>query len=398
MLKANNSTRRKAFAAACCVLALPVILSGCMPYKELKDESIVEGMGVDYGSNGYELTFQIYMPQSSGDISKSEKGGSSEVTILQSSGSSFFDAVRNATLQNGRKLYFSNVRAYVIGEDVCAKNFSRTLDFMKRNHEIRTTDHVFIAKGKASDILTYKKNDEIVSAVNIELMSEEYSQTSKTDNVQLIDIYKNIASGITDPVVSALSLKTNDSGEIIMEMSGTGVFHNKILAGYLDAKQTRGCLWITGKASGGVLVLNLPQNGTASMEILNSSSKVTLAGDEKTPVIKVDINFKTNLTEVQSQTEYTVDQGFINNLQKLQNETVKSEAESAIDTALRTYGADIFGFGLKIFEDKPELWRTTEKNWSEAAKNLKVEITAESSIINTGLNKNTTAFKNNNAA
>ena len=118
MRKGNKQKMRKAALAG--TLLVSFLFTGCMPYKELKNESIVEGMGIDSDPDGYKVTFQIYKPEKGGGGEESgKKGGGSKVTILQSSGASLFDAVRNATLQNGRKLYFSNTRAYIIGEDVC---------------------------------------------------------------------------------------------------------------------------------------------------------------------------------------------------------------------------------------------------------------------------------------
>jgi hypothetical protein len=131
---------------------------------ELKNESIVEGMGIDYEKNQYNITFQIYNTQSSGGGGEEAKksSGSGKVKILQSTGTSLFEAVRNATLQNGRKLYFSNIRAFIIGDEVSKNHFAELLDFMERNQQIKPTERIFAAKGKASDILSFKQDDEIV--------------------------------------------------------------------------------------------------------------------------------------------------------------------------------------------------------------------------------------------
>ena len=392
MRKTNRHLHRKVLSTVACVLILPFILSGCMPYKELKEESIVEGVGIDFGANGYDLTFQIYNPeQNSGSGSK--KSGSSTVTILQSNGTTINDAVRNATLQIGRKLYFSNVRAYVVGEEVCSEKFTKILDFLERNHEIKPNEQIFVAKGKAADIMTYKKDDEIVPAVNLELMAQNYAQTSKMVNVVILDIFKNVATGITDPMISAISLKKNDSGKEIIEMDGAAVFHNNSIAGYLDKTQTRGCLWIAGKATGGIVTLNLPQGGLASIEILGSSSKITLSANGEKPVAKVEITVNSSLTEIQSKSSYTIDSNFITGLEKLQNEAVTAEARNAVNQALKTYSSDVFGFGLKIFEDKPELWRKIGKDWEANDKNIRVDITTKSSINQTGLTAQTVFAK-----
>lgn len=396
--RAKARGRLKAFFAVMAAAAVPLSMSGCMPYKELKEESIVEGVGIDYGLEGYTLTFQIYKPSGGGGGgggggNTSKSGSSNTVTLLTTSGSSLFDAVRNATLQNGRQLYFSNTRAYVIGENVCGENFSKLLDFMERNQQIRPTDRIIVAKGKAADILNFKKNGEIVPAMNLQLMMQEYVQTSKLADVQIFDISKDVATGITDPVVAAVTIKNSDDGEGVLEMDGTAVIHNEKLAGYLDKEETRGFLWITGKTQGGVLTLQLPDGGTASMEVLTSSSKISLSGSDAAPVIKVDLSASTNLTEVQSQKTHSMDQRFVEELQNIQNRTITAEANSAIEKALKTYDADIFGFGMGIFENRPELWHKIGDSWNMYDKDIKVEVTTTSTVKHTGLTTETARYE-----
>lgn len=398
----SSRTFFKITAAFLCVPIVAATLSGCIPYKELKDNAIVEGMGVDKGPDGYEITFQIYKPQKNGGSGGeggggggSDSGGSSTISIVQSTGATIFDALRNATLQNGRKLYFSNVRAYIFSEEVSKKNLARLFDFMERNHEIRPTAHIFISRGRAEDILMCKKDDEIMPATNLEEMAKGFVQTSKMVRSQLIDIFEDISSGITDQAIPVVTLKTTKNGEKIVEIDGTAVFHKNNLVGYLDQNETRGLSLIKGQADGGAIVLNLPDGGKANMELRKCSSDITLEGDEKSPVIKVKIHFKTNLTEVQSSNEYAIDDNFTTMLTQLQNEAVISEARSAVDTALSNYGADVFGFGLYIFENKPDVWRKIGKNWADTAKKIKVEITADSMIDSTGLSAMTSLEKKN---
>jgi spore germination protein KC len=387
----KGSAHSSIIGAVACALSLSMVLSGCMPYTEIKQESIVEGVGIDSdGSGGYNLTFQIYNPQqSSGGGGQSGKGSSSsQVTILQSNGTSIIDAVRNATLQVGRKLYFSNNRAYIIAEDICKNDFSKLLDFMERNEQIQDTEHMYVAKGKASDILTYKKDDEYVPAENFEAMSQSNVQTSKMVNVQLYDTFFDISSGITDPVLPATDIQTNAMGDQILKVDGTAVFHNNSLAGYLDDSETRGYLWIKGKVQGGVINVNLPQGGIASMSILGGSSKIKTQNTNGKPLIKINIKLNSKIIEIQSPSILNMDEKFMNQLGTLQNNAVKAEAQSAIDKALKGYGADIFGFGLDLYENQPQLWQKLSKDWNTNAKNLNVEINVTSNVGHAGLTAN----------
>lgn len=385
-MKINNKMVFKKACAVILAVTLPLSLTGCMPYMELKNESIVEGMGIDYEKNQYNITFQIYNTQSSGGGGEEAKksSGSGKVKILQSTGTSLFEAVRNATLQNGRKLYFSNIRAFIIGDEVSKNHFAELLDFMERNQQIKPTERIFAAKGKASDILSFKQDDEIVPAINIQQMAQSNTETSKVPDIELLDVFNSMASGLTDPVVTSISIgKTGDKKNI--QLSGTAVIHNNKLAGYLDYNQTKGFMWITGQGKGGVVVTKLPQGGMVTSEIMGCSSKISVSGNEKKPVIDVSVKTQTNITEINTNKEYIINDKFLETVKNMQNEEIKKDINLAIKQALRTYDSDIFGFGKKIFEDKPEMWRKLSAKWSETVKNLNVKISVNSEVKHIGL-------------
>ena len=379
----KHFARVAAAVLAAVLAALP--LSGCLQYRELKAESIVVGMGIDADSSGgYLVTFQIYKPQQNGGGGDSSKGGSSsQVTILQSNGSSIFDAVRNATLQVGRFPYFSNNRAYVLGAEVCRANLAQVMDFMQRNEQINPSEHIFMATGKASDILTYEKNGEIVPATNLDMMVENHDATSFSPAVRLVDVYRVMATGVTDVLLPLLAVKTNNDKSIVM-LDGSAAFRGGNLAGTLNPDETRGVLWVTGKVKGGVLNLPLQNGGIATMEIYKAGSKTETGEQNGVPVVRVNISLNTGLASLRSVQSITIGPALKSYLIARQNALVREEAEAAVGHALKGYGADVFGFGMKMFENEPELWRKISTGWAGSSKTARVEITVHSDISHFG--------------
>lgn len=378
-------------AKVAALISVPaVLLTGCVPYRELKNESIVEGMGIDSSGSGYNLTFQIFSPsKSSGSGDSGGSGGSggstNKATIMQSGGGTLFDGVRSATLQQGRKLYFTNSRAYVLGENACKNNFMKIVDFLQRNHEIRESEHIYIAKGSAKDVLTAKKNDQVIPASNLELISEDYYQTSKTAEMQLSDLYRTLSNGITDPVIPVVNLKKDKSGQIEY-MDGSGVIHNGKLIGFLDNKETRGYLWTQGLVKGGVISVKLPNGGKASMEIVTSSASIKTSVDSKgKPVIDINVKYTTDITEIGVDSHKDINIHVLDEFMKLQDKVVQKEITSALDKSLRTFHADIFGFGMNIFESHPEVWRKLESKWYQQLPSLKINLHIKSTIESSGL-------------
>jgi spore germination protein KC len=383
------------------ILFIPLVFAGCTPYRELKELAIVEGMGVDINTDGsYLLTFQIFKPMSGGG-QNGKQGSSNQTKIIQGTGKSLFDASRNVTLQMGKKLYYSNTRAIIISEDLCKKNFTVLLDFLERNHEVKPEQRILMANGRAEDILKAKNEDGFISAQDIELISINSYNTSKIIDKQLLDIYKDTSMGITDSTLAVISAKKSSIGSSsggssggnssgggdnqIVSLGGTAFFNNQKLVGVLNDDETRGLLWILGQVKSGMIVVKPDNSGNVSLEIKSAGSKFsTYTKDGKTG-ISVDVNFSTSVGEIESSKIKDITNDVITKLIDLQNENVKMEMQSAISKALRQNNADIFGFGLKIFQSNPTAWKKLSESWNTSANMLPVTINVKSSIEHYGL-------------
>jgi spore germination protein KC len=377
------------------IILLIISLTGCIPTKELKNLSIVESVGFDStGTNSFKLTFQIFNPKSAsgGGSDKKSSGGSTEL-VAQSTGAGIYDAIRNATLAIGRKLYFSNTYIYFVGEDLCRNNFDSLIDFLERPSEIRPNEAICVVKSTAEDLLTAKKDDQIIPAQKINEIVESYGTSSKILDTELEDVYENESTGITDIALPAVKVTKDDKGDDIITMDGTAVFKKNILAGYLDADETRGALWIMGKVNSGIIVTKPSQGGTVSMEITSEKTGVKVITKDSKPAIKIDVNFNSDIVEMQTSGDAILDKDYLTELKSLQEDVVKKEISSAITKAIREYDSDIFGFGFMIFENQPDYWKKNKLNWENELKSIPIEITVNSKIRHSGTMTDKTTLK-----
>lgn len=387
-------------------MIITILFSGCAPHKELKELSIVEGMGVDLNSDGsYLLTFQVFDPKSGGGGTQAS-GISNQATIIQGSGKSLFDATRNVTMQMGKKLYYSNVSSLIFGKEICSRKLPELFDFFERNHEIMPSERVFMAENKAEDILTAQNADGYISAHDIELIAENNTYTSEVVDQQLEDILKVQNTGIQDFYLGILSVQESNasngqqgnqsssgsgsnsggsSGNDIVTESGTAIFSNSKLAGILDDSQTRGLLWILGKVNGGLIVVDPKEGGNVSLEIKQASSSVSMSEKDGKPCANININLESSIGEIESTNISNYNDTIKNELIGLQNQAVKEEAESAVSTALKQDHSDVFGFGLKLFEFQPAVWRKLDQSWDNDAETIPVNINVNSTICHNGL-------------
>lgn len=377
---------KRLLRASALMVFILFLFTGCTPYKELKELSIVQGMGVDTDqSNNYKMTFQVIKSQSGGSSSSGGGGSGGDSEIYISSGQTLFDSIRNTTLQVGRKLYFPSNQIFVIGEQVCRKNLTELFDFMQRNHDMRPNVEVYMAKGEAEKILTAQKSGQTVQAKDIAQISQSYYNSSKTIDIKFSDIYKELSSGITDIALPVVASAQDDGGKSMIVMQGTAVFNNNTLAGTLNELETRGYLWIMGKASSGIVVVTPKEGGAVGLEVTGNQSDIRVNLDKKgNPYIKIDIKVISHVGEVQAlyaanSPEYKAE------LENLQKKEVEKEAHMAIDKALRQYNSDIFGFGMKIYEKYPGKWRRLSGSWNTDAKNIPVVVSVESQITQRGI-------------
>ena len=153
------------------VLLFAVLLCGCMQSVELKERGIVQAIGVDYDDGFYTVTLQIFNPQSTGQTSFDASKLNNKVIQVQ--GSSISDALRRATLQNGRKMFLGNNKIIVIGRETAEGGISRVLDYFDSDHETRPGTVVLVADGRADEIVSAQINQGIVPANAIEMVVDQ---------------------------------------------------------------------------------------------------------------------------------------------------------------------------------------------------------------------------------
>lgn len=415
------------------VLAVSVVFfSGCTASRELKDVDIIEGMGIDLMPDGeYQATYQIFKSQT--------EAGGEVVDILQTSGVDLFDCSRNATVQTGKRLYYSNERALILGSAVCRQGLTPLMDFFSRNHELRMGQRVFMAEGRAADILTAKNQSGVITAKYLERVAMNENYNSKIMDMQLGELMERFATGsdaIFMPTLihrkytpngniftnegsspgahpdkggnsssspgstssqssqggsssssssgSSSSSSGGDSSDNlqnkeILEVERTAVFDKSgKLATFMTPNQTRGFLWTRSGAVGGALMLTLPNGTTVGVEVKNNQANLTVQPNTYT----FDLSFDTGLVQVNNSSLNVNAPAFQKQVIDAQNHEVQHEVQSALDVAFYGGKSDIFRIGSNYFRFRPNQWRTMANTWPMSGQNLKpvINVTSQFSL------------------
>lgn len=169
---------------------------------------------------------------------------------------------------------------------------------------------------------------------------------------------------------------------LYVNLDGYAVFDGTKLLGYVTNKVSRGLNWVNSKIVSSVLIVkNMKDDKPISMEVISSNSKTKVTMNDDKPEATVEIDFSTNTAEVMTQEDPFNEEG-IKNLNKQQDEIVKSEVESIIKYAQEN-GVDILGLNDVIYHKYPLKWEKIQDNWDEVFRNMKISVEVKSNINRT---------------
>jgi spore germination protein KC len=357
------------------------ILTGCWNYREVEKLAIVAGVAIDKGKNSeFQVTVEII--QISGG--KDTKLTSKLVTI---EGKTIFDAVRNAISLSGKKLYWSHTKVVVISKDIAKNGILRVVDWYNRDSETRSDVNLLISKEKtAREVLEG-------TGVTEEIKSFELAETLKNEKslskAPTSEIWKFINDLESPGIANTIPTVTLNQTENIStpQVMGLAIFKKDKLIGFLNGRESKSVLFVKDEVNGGLLIQGVQGNKSTpvSLEIFKSKTKME-------PVVKANHDIEFNVT---INTTVAIDEiGNSENLtsepqlEKLKRSTeamVKKYVENCIKKVQSDYGVDIFGFGVKLREEKPRIWKQMGGNWEEKFKELKVNVKVKVDIKGSGM-------------
>jgi len=370
-----------------------IFLSGCWDRKEINQIGFAVGLGIDKDGNNYQITTQMALP------ALLEGGGGGDeppVWVVGGKGRTIFEAIRDVNTRSARRPFWGHLNVIVIGEEVAKDGLIPVIDLLSRGQELRRSNYIVVAQGKARDILEAQPKLESINAIFISHLIENRTGQSVAPAVTVNDLLVTLSSsGIESvlPRISALGQesflppKKEESGDSqegekkpkgILELRGAGIFKNDKLIDWMDEETTRGYLWVRGQVKGGIVVVESPSEpGTnISLEIKSNKSKITPRVEKGKIAIDIYISSTLNLVE---------NAGFVsleseNDIQDLRqrtSEAIRKEINKAIEKAQENQ-ADFLGLGEHVRVQYPDMWR--ELQWSEVLQTMEISVYTEAVI------------------
>lgn len=121
---------------------LPVLLTGCWNYIDIDEHFVVLGVIIDKEDD----EFVMYI-----EVSKAKGGAEAEmITRIESArGKTLFEALRNASLKMGSKMYWGHTMTYIISEKVAKESISEALNFLSGQTQIRSDIYLLVCEDES---------------------------------------------------------------------------------------------------------------------------------------------------------------------------------------------------------------------------------------------------------
>ena len=358
------------------IILLSSTLTGCWNYREVDDLAIVAGVAIDKNIvNGkYELTVEIVDIPQGRDTQMSSK-------YITLSGNTIFDIARNIISISGKRLYWSHAKSIVVSKLVAEEGITKIVDWFSRDAETRTDMNIFISKEPtAKEVITAKPTLE--SVVSFELAQLLQSEKS-ISTAPIADLWKVIDNLMQEGIslsIPVVSIDKNIEGNT-PRVDGMAIFKSDKLIGLIDGNTTKYLLFAKDEIKGGVLVLESEKSPSISLEIFENTTKIKPVLSNG--IIKMEISTETivSLDEIQTSENFFTEKDR-SRIEERASLMLQASIYSSIKKIQRDYDSDILGFGVKIYEDMPEIWNEVSNNWNETFKTLDVSVYSKVKIKN----------------
>ncbi len=380
-----------------CISMIMTLSTGCWNNRDLSELSILTAMGIDKTEDGkIMVTAQIIKPvdvNSSGSGAPGGGGGGKKSFVnISNTENTIFAALRTMLAKVNKKIFYSSSQVIVFSEELAKSGIKNYVDFILRDHETQYKSLIIVAKGTtAKEIVEQEYELSKIPGDYIRDTIKNSKSRAFTKEIRLLDMARELVTEGRE-----LSIGTIEKSENLTSTEGLAVFRQDKMVGWLDKYDTRGYLFITGRAKSGIIEIENPYNPKEiiGIELTQASSNFEVkTSSNGTIEINVKIKAEANIGEQQGQLGQSPED-VCKCLSKNLKKEITKECYSAITKCQKEFKSDIFGFGMHVFDKYPKYWGKVNGFWSEQIfPSVQVKVKVDAKINRTGLLNKPIKFK-----
>lgn len=360
------------------VIINALTFTGCWNYREVDQLSIVAGIAVDQGKEQqYEMTVETIEVSGGRETKMTPK-------ILTAEGRTMFDAARNIISIAGKRLYWSHAKVIILSEEIAGEGVSKVLEWYNRDAETREDVLVLISKEQtAKEIFDAESGSENILSFTLSQIMENQTSLGKAPLVDILK-YDNESKikGISTVIPSICLIQ--EDGKKTPQIMGTAIIKEDKLVGFLDGEETKTLLFVRNEIKGGILVEEFQtEEGQTliSLEVFNNKTKITPVVRDSQITMNITVKAKAAFAEESGSKSFLTEEG-IKKLKLHAENTLNAQILSLVEKMQEEYAADVFLFGVQLWEDKPQVYKRAENSWAAAFQDLQVNVTTNIALQN----------------
>lgn len=248
-------------ATLCALTCLAILLTGCWDYREPHTRNLIMGISIDFTDDAPDRTdgrrnLAVSLQTPIAPLLEPEETGSNvdpQFFTITGVGRTLTDAIYNTHTRLSRELFLGHVLVILIAEDVArSTQFADILDEMLRNPAFDKMLTVMVAQGAAArDVLATTPPQETLPSLFINRFISKKDGHDRTRVTHLWDVWRLMNTPGAEISVGGISVGGNE-----LDISGTAVFKDARMVGWLGPFETRGAEFVRGDVSLAVITMS----------------------------------------------------------------------------------------------------------------------------------------------
>lgn len=365
---------KKTFVILCTII-FPLFFSGCSEPVDLRDRAIVQAMAIDYENDEYKITLQEYMPQ--GGAKSADSAESSENIYVSSSGKTLFEALKNAEVKDGNRIFYGHSRVYIIGRRAAEQGLYQIVEFMDSNYQLSLNSAVMLAEGSAENIL----NKRIFTGVVPDISVKHIEGCGKAPDAAVIDVLREVYNLDGTCCIPLISM----DGKEEIKIENCAVFRKYKPHIVLNTKETMGYGFVFGKISDAVMTAR-EGNQNISVNIVSDATDIKLETENDEIYLDISVSAKGNISEVGVFHNEQISKQHINNVEKEIERQIKEQIEMVFNRAVLQEGCDIFYIKQRLKKTDKDMYnKLKDKQLSSWLSKIKLNTTVDFTVRHSGI-------------
>lgn len=365
------------------LLAIIILLSGCEKRYDINERLIVQAVGIDYSSSGFEVTVQTLNTDSYSGIGGA-KVPEKLVRNYYLTGKTVADALAKLSSTAGKRPLFTHTRIVLIGKELAKRGLKHLIDYFTRDPDCHAGLLVAVCEEAARQTLVANESKESVPAVEIENIIKTSGKSPNTVSVrifELVKMYREKTTSVYLPVVSVTKEGTTDKTVKVLK---TAVFRGDRLTDYIDYNDTENLSIFTNNVITGTYTLENSKYGNVSFDFYSSRCKTDVLTDANGGILfKVRIKCVFDCAEFTGAENDESDKKTISEVENSIENQISKNMESFLNTMCRQ-GTDCMRLGRILLLKNQNLYKQCENDWEDTLKRIKITVTAKVTVRRTG--------------